>query len=157
MRAEKRSLTNRKNINLKGNQTMFTKNSIQLTGNIAKAPETRQAGDTTVTRARLIHNESIRKADGETVERLVAIDLDIWGKRGEAFAKHVTSKVPVCVEGKLQLDQWEHEGKPHSRLLIRVNDWQFLTAPADDAKTKDSQPKGEAKKAAKPSRATAAA
>ena len=141
MRAEKRSLTNRKNINLKGNQTMFTKNSIQLTGNIAKAPETRQAGDTTVTRARLIHNESIRKADGETVERLVAIDLDIWGKRGEAFAKHVTSKVPVCVEGKLQLDQWEHEGKPQSRLLIRVEDWQFLASKPEEETTKEAKPK----------------
>ena len=86
---------------------MFQKNTIQLTGNITKAPETRTAGESTVTRARLIHNETIRKADGETVERVVAVDLDIWGKRGEAFAEHVTSKVPVYIEGRLQLDQWE--------------------------------------------------
>ena len=120
---------------------MFTKNSIQLTGNIAKAPETRQAGDTTVTRARLIHNETIRKADGETVERMVAIDLDIWGKRGEAFAQHVTSKVPVCVEGKLQLDQWEKDGKPQSRLLIRVDDWQFLSAKPEEKPATETKPK----------------
>ena len=86
---------------------MFTKNLIQLTGNITKAPETRKAGEATVTRARLIHNETIRKADGETIERVVAVDLDIWGKRGEAFATHVTSKTPVFIEGRLQHDQWE--------------------------------------------------
>ncbi len=115
---------------------MFTKNHIQLTGNIAKTAQTRKAGDTTVTRARLMHNERVRNADGEVTERLVAVDLDIWGKRGEAFAKHVTSKIPVCVEGKLQLDQWEHEGQMHSRLLIRVTDWQFLSAKPkeEDAK-----------------------
>ncbi len=113
---------------------MFTKNQIILTGNIAKDPETRKAGETTVTRARLMHNEEIRKSDGEVVKRLVAIDLDIWGKRGEAFAKHVTSKVPVCIEGKLQLDQWEADGEKRSRLLIRVEDWQFLAAkPSEEA------------------------
>ena len=110
---------------------MFQKNTIQLTGNITKAPKTRTAGESTVTRARLIHNETIRKADGETVERVVAVDLDIWGKRGEAFAEHVTSKVPVYIEGRLQLDQWEKDGKPQSRLLVRVEDWQFLAPKAD--------------------------
>ena len=126
---------------------MFTKNSIQLTGNIAKAPETRNAGDTTVTRARLIHNETIRKADGETVERMVAIDLDIWGKRGEAFAQHVTSKTPVFVEGKLQLDQWEHEGKPQSCLLIRVEDWQFLASKPEEETATEAKTKARAKTA----------
>ena len=121
---------------------MFTKNTIQLTGNITKPAETRKAGETTVTRARLIHNESIRKADGETVERVVAVDLDIWGKRGEAFAEHITTKTPVYVEGRLQLDQWEQDGEPRSRLLIRVEDWQFLAAKADgDASSKSTKEK----------------
>ncbi len=115
---------------------MFTKNHIQLTGNIAKAAVTRQAGETTVTRARLIHNETVRNADGDTTERLVAVDLDIWGARGEAFAKHVTTKVPVCIEGRLQLDQWEHEGQKHSRLLVRVDDWQFLAAKPSEKEEK---------------------
>ena len=119
---------------------MFTKNTIQLTGNITKPAETRKAGETTVTRARLIHNESIRKADGETVERVVAVDLDIWGKRGEAFAEHITTKTPVYVEGRLQLDQWEQDGEPRSRLLIRVEDWQFLAAKVDgDASSKGTK------------------
>ena len=119
---------------------MFTKNTIQLTGNITKTAETRKAGETTVTRARLIHNETIRKADGETVERMVAVDLDIWGKRGEAFAEHITTKTPVYVEGSLQLDQWEQDGEPRSRLLVRVDDWQFLTAKTDgDTASKDTK------------------
>ena len=120
---------------------MFNKNLIQLTGNVTDTPETRTAGGTTVTRARLIHNETFRKDDGTTTERIVAVDLDIWGKRGEAFAKHINPKVPVYVEGRLQLDQWEHEGTPRSRLLIRVADWHFIGAPAaskaDDAGATD--------------------
>ena len=109
---------------------MLTKNMLQLTGNVTKPAETRAVGETSVTKARLVHNETVRKADGTTVDKLVAIDLEIWGKRGEAFARFVTSKVPVFIEGKLQLDQWEHEGKPQSRILVRVEDWQFLMPKA---------------------------
>lgn len=109
---------------------MFTKNRVELTGNIAKQPETRTAGETTVTRARLMHNESIARPGGEAIEKLVAIDLEIWGKRGESFASLATSKTPVHVEGRLQMDQWEQNGQSRSRLLVRVDEWQFLLPKA---------------------------
>ena len=120
---------------------MFTRNRIELTGNVAKSPETRTVGDTTVTRARLIHNETIRRAEGDPIERLVAVDLEIWGRRGEAFAGHVTTKSPVHIEGRLQLDQWQTEGgETRSRLLVRVDDWQFIASkPAGN--TEGAEPK----------------
>ena len=111
---------------------MYTKNYVQLTGNIARLPETQKAGESTVTRARLMHNELIHRAESEPMERVVAVDLDIWGKRGEAFARHVTTRVPVCVEGRLQWDRWEQDGQPRSRLLIRVEQWQFLSGRRED-------------------------
>ena len=138
--------------------TMFTRNQIQLSGNIAKTAETRTAGESTVTRARLMHNDVIRKADGETVERLVAIDVEIWGKRGTAFAEHVTTKTPVFVEGKLQLDQWQAEdGSPRSRLLVRVDDWQFLAAPSQSGNANGSGAGSKSKRGSGRSKATAAA
>ena len=99
---------------------MFTRNRIEITGNVTKNAETVKAGETTVTKARLMHNEVIRRSDGDPIERVVAVDLEIWGKRGEAFAKHIDSKTPVAVEGRLQLDQWESDGEKRSRLLVRV-------------------------------------
>lgn len=105
---------------------MFTKNTIQLTGNVVASPATRSVGETSVTRARLVHNDRVKKQNGEVVERMVVVDLDVWGKRGEAFAKYVTTKVPVYIEGKLQYEQWEKDGQARSKLLVRVTDWQFL-------------------------------
>lgn len=114
---------------------MFTRNRIEITGNITKAAETVKAGETTVTKARLMHNEVIRRAEGDPIERLVAVDVEIWGKRGEAFAKHIDTKTPVAIEGRLQLDQWESEGEKRSRLLVRVEDWQFIgSLPQSDDK-----------------------
>ena len=128
---------------------MFTKNNIQITGNITRDPETREVGETTVTSARLIHNEKFKKSDGGTAERVVAVDIEVWGKRGEAFADYVSPKVPVCVEGKLQLDQWEQDGAKRSRLVVRVEDWQFLMAKQDGGeKSNEAAGTGRQKKAA---------
>ena len=144
---KEKALTNRHN---ERKNTMFTRNQIQLSGNIAKTAETRTAGETTVTRARLIHNDVIRRADGETVERLVAVDVEIWGKRGTAFAEHITTKTPVFVEGKLQLDQWQAEdGSPRSRLLVRVDDWQFLAARPQEGNAPETNTASESNTASK--------
>lgn len=131
---------------------MFSKNRIELTGHIAKAPDTRTVGETTVTRARLLHNETISRSEGDPVERLVAIDLEIWGKRGESFASFATSKSPIHVEGRLQMDQWEQNGQSRSRLLVRVDEWQFLLPKPqtpNPSTPKDSSPKPERKPYAK--------
>ena len=117
---------------------MFTRNRIEITGNITKAAETVKAGETTVTKARLMHNEVIRRSEGDPIKRLVAIDLEIWGKRGEAFARHITTKTPVHIEGRLQLDQWQADGETRSRLLIRVDDWQFIAPKAQGDEVKPS-------------------
>lgn len=129
---------------------MFTKNRVELTGNIAKQPETRTAGETTVTRARLLHNESISRPEGDPVERLVAIDLEIWGRRGEAFANLVTSKTPIHAEGRLQMDQWEQNGQSRTRLLLRVDDWQFLLPKSGQTTSGSSEPENSPRRADPP-------
>ena len=106
---------------------MFTKNHLIITGNITKQAETVTAGKTTVTRARLINNQKIHRAEGEPIERVTPIDIEVWGARGEAFAAHVTSKVPVYVEGTLEQSTWEKDGQNHSQVFVRVADWQFLS------------------------------
>ena len=105
---------------------MYACNCIRLTGNIAKPPIPSRAGTTSVTRARLIHNETVERASGEPLERLTAVEIEIWGKRGEAFAEYVTTKTPVFIEGSLQLAEWEKDGERLFRHFIRVTDWQFL-------------------------------
>lgn len=129
---------------------MFTKNRIELTGNIAKQPETRTAGETTVTRARLLHNESVSRPEGDPVERLVAIDLEIWGRRGEAFANLATSKTPIHVEGRLQMDQWEQNGQSRTRLLVRVDEWQFLLPKTSQSTAPNSEPESSSKRSDPP-------
>ena len=110
---------------------MFQRNRIELTGNIVQAAVTTPAGEATVTRARIIHNESVPSAGGDPIEWFTAIDIEIWGRRGKAFEQFVTTKTPVYIEGRLQLDEWEKDGERFFKLFVRVSDWQFL-APKPD-------------------------
>jgi len=114
---------------------MINLNSITITGNVSASPETSPVGQTTVTRARLMHNNTVFVKDGEDKEELVAIDIEIWGKRGEAFAEMITTKSPVYIAGRMCLDQWKDKAsqEPRSRLFIRVNDWQFVLPKAAPA------------------------
>ncbi|MEZ5325846.1 MAG: single-stranded DNA-binding protein [Verrucomicrobiales bacterium] len=112
---------------------MFRRNRIELTGNIAKSPRSARVGNSIVVRARLIHNETVERANGETIERLTAVEIEIWGKRGVAFEQHVTSNTPVYIEGSLQLAEWEKDGERFFRNYIRVTDWQFLLSKPVEA------------------------
>ena len=109
---------------------MFQRNRIEITGNIAKSAQTRQAGEATVTRARLIHNESVPREGRDDLEILTAVEIEIWGRRGKAFEEYVTTISPVYIEGQLQLAEWEQDGERRFRLFVRVTDWQFLTPKA---------------------------
>ena len=105
---------------------MFQRNRIELTGHITKPAKTAEFGDSTLTRARLIHNETIPRKDADSIEQLTAIDIEIWGRRGVAFEEHVTTKTPIYIEGQLRLDEWEKDGERFFKLFVRVSDWQFL-------------------------------
>ncbi len=123
---------------------MFTKNHLIITGNITKQAETVTAGKTTVTRARLINNQKIHRTEGEPIERVTPIDIEVWGPRGEAFAAHVTSKVPVYVEGTLEQSTWEKDGQSYSRMFVRVADWQFLSTGGATSTAESSPDKKQA-------------
>ena len=109
---------------------MFRRNRIELTGNITKSPRSARVGSGIVVRARLIHNETVERANGETIERLTAVEIEMWGKRGVAFEQQVTPKTPVYIEGTLQIAEWEKDGERLFRHFIRVTDWQFLLPKA---------------------------
>jgi single-stranded DNA-binding protein len=105
---------------------MFSRNRIELTGNIVKPPHSARVGRALVVRARLINNSNVTRERGDPIERLTAVDIEIWGKRGVAFYQHVTSKTPILIEGTLQLTEWEKDGERFFRNFIRISNWQFL-------------------------------
>jgi single-strand DNA-binding protein len=107
---------------------MANLNKVMLIGRLTRDPETRHtAGGSSVTNFGLAINRSYRKKESdELVEETTFVDVEAWGKTGETFARYMKKGRQAYVEGRLKLDSWEKDGQKRSKLLIVMEEFQFL-------------------------------
>jgi single-strand DNA-binding protein len=68
-----------------------------------------------------------RKRSGDTWEEEASFfDLALFGKRAEGLNQYLTKGQQVAVEGSLQQDRWEQDGKNRSKVKIITNNIQLL-------------------------------
>jgi single-strand DNA-binding protein len=66
------------------------------------------------------------KDGGEVKEEVDFFQVTVWGKTAENCAEYIGKGSKVLVQGKLKQEQWEAEGKKHSRVKIVAQTVQFL-------------------------------
>jgi single-strand DNA-binding protein len=92
----------------------------------------------------LAANEVYKNKDGEPVKKTCFVDIVAWGRQAEACGQYLSKGVPVLVEGKLQLDQWEtDDGQKRSKLRVRADRVQFLGQPRKEAGNGTEEGEGE--------------
>ncbi len=107
---------------------MASFNRVILLGNLTRDPESRQAqSGTHIVKASIAVNDRVPDGNGGWREEPSFIDLVIFGRRGENFAKYLGRGRSVLVEGKLRQSRWDDKetGKKRSKLEVIVDDWQF--------------------------------
>ena len=100
-----------------------------IVGNLARDPESRQAGETTVTRLVVAVNDAYSK------DKVSYVDVEAWGKLGEICQKYLSKGRQALVDGRLVQDTWEKDGKKNSKLYVKADNVQFL-----GSKDKNSSP-----------------
>lgn len=114
---------------------MSSFNKVILMGNLTRDPEVRHTqGGMAVCSASLAVNEKFKDSGGEWQDRSTFIDVTIWGKRGEAFAKYHSKGSSAFLEGKLRLDQWEDKdtGAKRSKLFVVADSWEFVSGKSEE-------------------------
>ena len=99
-----------------------------LVGNLARDPESRQAGETTVTRLVVAINDAYSK------DKVSYVDVEAWGKLGEICQKYLTKGRQALVDGRLVQDVWVKDGQKHSKLYVKADNVQFLGGKGDNQK-----------------------
>lgn len=97
-------------------------NQVNVSGRLARDPETRQVGDTSVTNFTLGVSEKFKdKKSGEMKEKTAWVRCQAWGKIGEIAAEGRKGD-EVVISGKLETRTWEDKdgGKRES---MEVNAW----------------------------------
>ena len=107
---------------------MANLNKVMLIGRLTRDPETRStAGGNSVTNFGIAVNRTYRRKDSdEQVEETTFVDVEAWGKTGETFARYMKKGSQAYVEGRLKLDSWEKDGQKRTKLLLVMEEFQFL-------------------------------
>ncbi len=108
---------------------MASYNKVILMGNLTRDPEVRftQSG-TALVKFGLAVNRRYQDPEGNWKEEPTFIDITMWGKRGEAFARFHNKGKAAFVEGHLRLDNWEDKqsGQKRSKLYVVADNWEFV-------------------------------
>jgi single-strand DNA-binding protein len=94
-------------------------NKVIIKGNLVADPEARQVGQnkTDLSKFRVAVND---------FKKTVYVDVEAWEKTAANCNKYLKKGSPILIDGRLNLDEWETEGKKRSRLTVVANNVEFL-------------------------------
>jgi len=109
-------------------------NRVSLIARLVAEPELRDAGGTPVVNQRVAYNTR-RKVDGEWTEVGNFVNVTIFGKQAENFAKYLTKGREVGIDGRLEIRQYEHDGQKRESVEIIADSVTFIggNSPGSDA------------------------
>jgi single-strand DNA-binding protein len=100
-------------------------NRITLSGRLATDPELKYLpSGTAVTNLRLASNRTYT-SNGERRDEALFVDVEVYGKLGEALAQHKAKGDFLIVDGRLRQHTWERDGQRHSRLAVVADQVSF--------------------------------
>jgi len=96
-------------------------NNVVLTGNITKDIELKQTqSGKSVTNISLAVTRRFNKDETDFFE------LQLWGKVAELAEKYLSKGSKIGVVGAIQQQRWEKDGKKQSKIIINVDQLEFL-------------------------------
>jgi single-strand DNA-binding protein len=107
-------------------------NKVLLMGNLTRDPELRylQSGQAVVKIGLAVNRKYRNKSTQEMVEETTFVDVEGWGAQAETFSRYMAKGRPVFIEGRLRLDSWEKDGQKRSKLLVVMENFQFINGGA---------------------------
>lgn len=125
-------------------------NKVMLIGRLTRDPEVKEfaGGGKVANLGLVVHNRRKNQQSGEWEETPVWLNLKAFnhetGRKTADLAENYLHKgQQAYVEGHLALEEWtgKEDGKPHSKMLVYVDEIKFIgggARPAGDAKAEDS-------------------
>lgn len=108
-------------------------NKVLLMGRLVKDPETRQAGETTVTRFSIAVDRRFKTEGGQAADfpSIVA-----FGKTADFISKYFYKGMKIGIEGRLQTGSYEKDGVKHYTTDVIAEAVEF----AESKKAEDNPP-----------------
>jgi len=106
---------------------MSSFNKVIIMGRLTRDVDLRTtSGGNSVIDVGLAINERRLGVNGEWVDAIQFVDITFWNRKAEVIAQYFHKGTPILIEGSLQLDRWEKDGKKYSKLKVRGTDFSFV-------------------------------
>jgi single-strand DNA-binding protein len=126
---------------------MANLNKVMLIGRLTRDPEVRTFGNggKVAKFGFAVNNRRKNQQTGQWEDEPVFLDIEAFnrgefGKNADLVEQYLTKGRQVFIEGHLRLDQWEKDGQKRSRLVIVLDNMQFLEPRPDGAAPRASAP-----------------
>jgi single-strand DNA-binding protein len=104
--------------------------SIVIKGNLTRDPELKSIprGDGTVdvVNFSIAESRKFTKSNGEKAEETTFFDCEAWDSGARLIDQLMSKGDPILVTGSFKQDNWEKDGQKHSRLRLRVQNFDKL-------------------------------
>lgn len=102
-------------------------NKVMLLGRLTRDPDVKYTTKgTAVGNLSLAVNRTYQDAQGRKTEEVCYVDVEVWGRQAETCKEYLAKGREIFVEGHLKFEQWEKDGKKHSRIKVRAERVQFI-------------------------------
>jgi single-strand DNA-binding protein len=117
---------------------MANLNKVMLIGRLTRDPEVRvfSNGGKVAKLGFAVNNRRKNAATGQWEDEPVFLDLEVFnrgetGQQADRVEQTLRKGQQVFVEGHLRMDTWEKDGQKRSRLVIVVDNFQYLEPRTD--------------------------
>ena len=94
-------------------------NKTCLLGRVVKQPDLEIKGNgISLLTFTLAVNRNHKNKDGEYEDKVSFFDFTVFGKEAESLQKHLVKGTVVSIEGHLEQERWEKNGKKFSKVKI---------------------------------------
>lgn len=101
-------------------------NKVILLGNITRDPElTSSKSGTSIVNITIAENKTII-SNGEKQTKTNFFPCTAFGKTAENIAKYFSKGKPILIEGSLQQEVWETDGKKNSKIKVVIEKFEFI-------------------------------
>jgi len=109
-------------------------NSITIGGRLSRDAELKfTPKGTAVASVSVANNRRWTTDSGEKKEEVTFVDVEMWGKTAEAFAKFHSKGSECLIQGRLKQETWDDKatGKKRSKIVVVAEQWHFVGGKRD--------------------------
>jgi single-strand DNA-binding protein len=111
-------------------------NKVILMGRLTKDPETRQAGETTVTRFSIAVDRRYKQDGGQAADFPSCV---AFGKTADFITKYFHKGMKILLEGRIQTGSYDKDGVKHYTTDVVADSVEFAESKkADDKQQQDA-------------------